>query len=286
MPQVLQVGSKNLNSENWEVFHPNGKHMFTCGERKAEWYVDRDLAVVTGDKKIQLTFEPKGYGFKEDEIFGLAGRNVMCVVSGEKEGLQRHHIVPYCYRRHFPEEYKTKNHHDVILVSYKVHEEYERHASKYKDELAIEFGVKNLNDLNLEYTRVLCDFSETKIKTVSKLYALFGSYGKIPQDIVLQNLEFVSKNSGIPFEILRTYNYVQLYKLYTILKEEYDAEFDEIKRQNRTKYDHGYHLVQKLDTHEKLEAFIKRWRLHFINTMNPPYMPEGWSVDFRCRVDL
>lgn len=286
MPQVLQIGSKNLNTENWEVFHPNGKHMFTCGERKAEWYVDRDLAKIIGEKRIQLTFQPKGYGFKEDEVFGLAGRNIMCVVSGEKENLQRHHIVPYCYRRHFPEEYKTKNHHDVILVSYKVHEQYEVYASQLKDELAAEYGIKTLNELNLDYTKILCDFSETKAKTVSKLFALFNSYGKIPQDVVFQNLEFISKNCGISFETLKSYSYIQLYMLYQYLKDEYDREFNNIKRQNRTQFDHGYHLVQKLDTHEKLEAFIKRWRQHFIDTMNPPYMPEGWSVDFRCRVEL
>ncbi len=60
---ILKVGSKNLNAENWEVYHPDGTHMFTCGEKKATWYLDKDLAKRTEDGKIQLTFEPKGNGF-------------------------------------------------------------------------------------------------------------------------------------------------------------------------------------------------------------------------------
>ena len=48
MAQVLQEGGKNLNTENWKVYHPNGKHMFTCGEKKASWYLEK-----MGNNKIQ-----------------------------------------------------------------------------------------------------------------------------------------------------------------------------------------------------------------------------------------
>ena len=57
---------------------------------------------------IRLTFMPKGNGFEDNEVFGRSMREAKCVVSGLEDGLQRHHIVPYCYRTYFPEIYKKK----------------------------------------------------------------------------------------------------------------------------------------------------------------------------------
>jgi len=286
MPQILQRGSKNLSNENWKVYHPNGKHMFTCGERKADWYVERNLAEIIGEKEIQLTFIPRGYGFKDDETFGLSGRNISCVVTGIKDNLQRHHIVPYCYRRHFKEAYKTKNHHDVVLVTYSVHQYYERFATQFKDQLAIEFGVKNLNDCNYLFTKELSDFAKLKIKTLSGLHSVFRAYGKISQPKIIEVLKLTSETTGIDFEFLKTLNYIQLFKLYSELKNHYNEEFEGFKQKKSLEHDHGYQVVKQLDTHEKIEDFVRIWRKHFIDTMNPPYMPDGWSIDFRCKVEV
>ena len=126
----------------------------------------------------------------------------------------------------------------------------------------------------------------TKVKTVSKLYALFGSYEKIPHNIVLKNLRFVAEQVGMPYEQIVSYNYIQLYKMYLILKEEFDNDFEAIKKSHRERFDHGYHLMQKLKTHEDIEDFVKMWRAHFVQTMKPKYMPEGWSIDFRVKVEI
>ena len=292
MTQVLKLGSKNFNLQNWKVFHPNGKHMFTCGEKRAEWYLNKvgddgkKLAKKIGDFKIQLNYVPKGNGFKEDEIFGLSDRIIRCVVTGENENLQRHHIVPYCYRTHFKEEYKSKNHHDVVLVTYKIHEIYEKYAIEFKNQLANKYNVKTLSEINLEYTKLIYDYSNDKIKMLSRFFSIFKYYNNIPQNSIIEALEHVSLYCDVSFENLCKLNYIQLYKLYTILKKKYDQEFEEFKFLNKQKYDHGYHLVQKLDTDQKIENFIKKWRKHFIDTMNPLYMPKGWSIDFKYKVEI
>ena len=287
MPQVLKIGSKNLNMENWKVLHPKGHHMFTCGERKAMWYLDKGLAnKIDEPYTIELNFEPKGYGFNNNEVFGLAGREVKCVVTNRTDGLQRHHIVPYCYRTHFPDEYKSKNHHDVVLVAYKVHEEYERYAFDYKNEMASIYEVPTLNELNLNYTRLLSEYSTDKVKMLSKLHSIFKNHKNIPQDIILENLRHVCLYTDIGFRNMCKLNYIQLYKLYLILRQTHQEDFDNFKERNRKSYDHGYHLVSKLDSHEKLEEFVKLWRTHFVERMNPPYMPLGWSIDFRVKVEL
>jgi hypothetical protein len=34
-----------------------------------------------------------------------------------------------------------------------------------------------------------------------------------------------------------------------------------------------------------IERFVRDWRLHFVTSMQPRYMPRGWSVDHPVRCD-
>jgi hypothetical protein len=283
---VLIEGSNSLNKENWMVHHPNGRHMFTCGEKKAMWYLEKDLAKVIGNKKIKFTFDPRGNGFEDNEEFGRNARENRCVVSGVVDGLQRHHIVPYCYRSFFPEEYKSKNHHDVVLINYKPHADYEVKATQFKDEIARIYGVKTIAELNAEYTTKLREFSRDDVILISNIGSLFKSYHWISYELKLEKLKLISELSGIPFETLCSYNYLQLYKIYKYLSDEHFNNVDKFKAENRMYYDHGYHVIQKLDSEDKIENFVKLWRNHFIDTMNPQHMPIGWSVDFRIKTKI
>lgn len=283
---ILKVGSKNLNSENWKVFHPNGRHMFTCGEKKAFWYLERDLAKLIGKKKIKLTFVPKGNGFEDNEEFGRNVRIARCVVSGLEENLQRHHIVPYCYRTYFPEEFKSKNHHDVVLINHQIHSQYEQKAIEYKDEIARIYGVKTIGELNVEYTQKLRESGKDGSILINALHSIFKSYSKMPYEVKIEKLHFISEQTGISYSIIEGLNYIQLYKLYLLLREKQVTDTYAFKGQNRQQYDHGYHVAQKLDTEEKIENFVKLWRNHFIETMKPKFMPQGWSVDFRIKTKI
>jgi len=283
---ILKVGSKNLNSENWKVYHPSGRHMFTCGEKKAKWYVDRELAKVIGKKMVELTFIPKGNGFEDNEEFGRSIRENRCVVSGIKEGLQRHHIVPYCYRTYFPEIYKSKNHHDVVLINHELHSNYEQKANDYKDEIARIYEVKTIGELNSEYTGKLREAGKDNSILLNAIHSLFKCYGRVSEEVKLEKLHFIADRTGIPFETICNYSYMQLYKIYLYLQVVHEKEIYDFKAENRQQYDHGYHLAQKLDSEEKIEEFVKLWRNHFIETMQPLFMPNGWSVDFRIKTKI
>lgn len=280
---ILKLGSSNLNAENWEVYHPNGTHMFTCGEKKAKWYLNRNLAKRTDDGKIILTFEPRGQGFYDDEIFGKTIREPICVVTGVDYDLQRHHIVPYCYRTYFPVKYKSKNHHDVVLINHEKHSEYEVEATIYKDEIAEKYGVKTINELNSEYTRKLREVGRNNAILLNTLHSIFKTHHLISSEIKFKKLKMISELSGIPLKNILKYNYIQLYKLFTLVKKQHDEIIYKFKGDNRKLYDHGYHVVRKLDTEEKIKEFVKLWRVHFIETMKPKFMPAGWSVDFRIK---
>ena len=283
---ILKAGSKNLNLENWKVYHPNGRHMFTCGEKKANWYLERNLAKTIGKKKIKFTFIPKGNGFEDDEDFGRNIREAKCVVSGLKDGLQRHHIVPYCYRTYFPNEFKSKNHHDVVLINYEIHSAYEQKAIEYKNVIAKMYRVKTISELNAEYTTKLRENGKDDLILLNAIHSLFKSYGKMPDNVKLEKLHFISEKTGIPYNQIERFNYIQMYKMYLLLNEKHIVEMGAFKTENRTFYDHGYHVVQKLNTEKKIKEFIKLWRNHFINTMKPKYMPNGWSLDFRFKTKI
>jgi hypothetical protein len=260
--------------------------MFTCGEKKAQWYLERNLAKQIGEREIELTFIPKGNGFEDNEEFGRSVREARCVVTGMEVGLQRHHIVPYCYRTYFPEQYKSKNHHDVVLVNHEIHSIYEQKANQYKDVIAEMYGVKTISELNAEYTRNIRERGKGNSILLNAIHSLFKSYGKMPDSIKFEKLHFISEQTNIPYDVIETLSYVQMFKLYLLLREEHLTQMYVFKEENRHYYDHGYHLVQKLDTEDKIEEFVKLWRNHFIKTMNPMYMPNGWSINFRIKTKI
>ena len=90
-----------------------------------------------------------------------------------------------------------------------------------------------------------------------------------------------SQLTNIQYDLILTFNYLQLYKLLEYVKIKQIDIIDKFKKNNKKYYDHGYWVVQKLDTEEKIKEFIMLWRKHFINTMKPKYLPNGWSVNFR-----
>ena len=109
---------------------------------------------------------------------------------------------------------------------------------------------------------------------------------KLPNEIKLEKLHFISECTEIPLDFLISLNYIQLYKLYLLLKEKQIIDTLQFKEENKKQFEHGYHVVQKLDTEEKIEEFVKLWRNHFIRTTKPKYMPKGWSIDFRIKTKI
>ncbi|CAO3628333.1 unnamed protein product [Mucor hiemalis] len=74
MPQVkkevvMPSKKSNIIYENWKVFSLHRKLMFRCNEKKAQWYLKKDLAVMMPDepRSIKFTFEAKGDGHKKDD---------------------------------------------------------------------------------------------------------------------------------------------------------------------------------------------------------------------------
>lgn len=242
---------------NKKIYHPDGFLMFRCGDDKLDWYVSRGLAKKVGDD-AQLLFAPKGMGYFQDEYL-LADKSNICVVCGHSEELEltRHHVVPYCYRVHFPLVYKEHNHYDVLPLCRKCHDIYEHsYAFQLKEELAGRYdaplnGVFDV--INLDYNRA-----------VARAFVIQKQGDKLPANRKQLMLDFITKYLGrIP-----TNDDLHL------LAKKPKLNICDIK------ITHGKLVVSKI---ENLDEFVRMWRNHFITTMNPKYLPAGWTISGKVK---
>jgi len=264
-----------------KVYSPSGNLMFLCVEKKANWYLDRadketglPLAVEirhinpvlnfimnlffikSSRKKIQLTFEPKDEGNKDDK-YSLSKKRNRCVVTGDKdlELLTKHHITPYCYRMFMPSEYKSANSHDIVPITSEKHYEYERHADKLKQKIAKMYDAplngKSDIDHKLFYAiksaRALTEYSEVMSKESSERHK----------------------------EIIRAYT-SQKKVTQKILDKLTSTDFAEASRVKA----HGEIVIEKISMEgpEAFQEFVEMWREHFIAHAKPKYMPKHWDV--------
>lgn len=240
---------------NWTVLHPDGFEMFKCVDRKANWYLNRNLAYIVSltPKVIKLTFKPNGVGWKDDK-FALSPKKNICVVCGESElsKLTTHHIVPTFYKKHFPEQNKIATSHDVIVICRKCHDEYENvYALQLKEKISNYYGVPLCNSKS--------DFS--RIIQLSK--TLYFNYDLIPIERKEQltnriiNLIGISKSD---FSIEHLESFAKISK----------------KQYNDFHNNHGKFVVEKI---ENIQDFVVMWRQDFVNKMMPKFMPEYWDIN-------
>lgn len=240
--------------QNCEVLHPDGNLMFRCSSKKANWYLKRNLATKLKDEPlvVQLTFAPNGNGHMDDP-YHLQVMENKCVVCGGLEDLTRHHIVPYCYRKFFIDELKNHRAYDVMALCSSCHHEYETQANILKEAIGQEYGMP-VGGLGIKY-----DEACARAKTAAHAILTHGS--RIPQPR-LDDL----------YERVRSY----------LGREPTTDDLQKVGERNlydfRDYVHHGRYVVSKIPA-DGIEEFIRKWRRHFLETMQPKFMPKNWSVE-------
>lgn len=123
------------------MFSIEDKFLAHVDTKRMNWYLDRDLAIMINDKDFKLTFVSKG-DKDRGEYYKLELLNV-CVVCGSEDELTKHHVVPYQYRKFFPDMYKSKSSFDVLCLCKECHNEYELEADKLKEKYLSAYGLTN-----------------------------------------------------------------------------------------------------------------------------------------------
>ena len=240
---------------NCQVLSPDGILMFRCDEKKLNWYLDRNLAeeIDFDDNRrtIRLTFTPRGLGNHEKE-FGLSEMKNLCVICGTDKFLTKHHIVPICYRKYFPIEYKSHNFHDVLSICIDCHESYERKADELKLKLSIEYNAP-LNG-EIEINRDLIKF----VKIANTL---------LRKDILIPKIRKEKiKNELKEYLNIKRLTNNQLNKIIELSP-------------SKIKKTHGEMVIEKIDS---IQDFVEMWRNHFISNNDCKNLPENWSIKTNC----
>lgn len=241
----------NVIYGNCLVRSPDGSDMFRCIKKKANWYLNRDLAILISKTPliIQLTFQPNGQGHKND-LYGLSKKENKCVVCGtyDLSVLTKHHIVPYEYRTHFPLEVKEHSSHDVVSICDKHHTEYEKiFAKKLKTNLA------EIYDAPLGITK--------KDKELDVMY----SYARA----IIKHGEKMGEE-----RIIEMKEYIQSFHEKII---DGDIILELAKTNNKKNYIKHSEIIYENIKHD-IQSFVELWRNHFITSMIPKFMPVGWEI--------
>ena len=136
------MADKSLSKKpygNHKMFSIEDKFLAYVDTKRMNWYLDRDLAIMVNDKDFKLTFVSKGDNDR-GEYYKLELQNC-CVVCGSEDNLTKHHVVPYQYRKYFPDEYKSKSSFDVLCLCKTCHNEYELEADKLKQQYFDAYGL-------------------------------------------------------------------------------------------------------------------------------------------------
>ncbi len=237
---------------NYHFQGPHGEPMFHGDAEKALWYLNRGLVEVVSREPavLRFRFTPAGRGHAGDDYY-LAGKVNRCVVCGASEGLNRHHVVPSVYRRHLPASVKDHSHHDVLLLCLACHEKYEGAADRLKAELGEEVGVP------LHGLRGPRDRERDRARKLA--FALVRYAGQIPAARLEEMRRLIA--AWVGRESLS------------------DADLEAIAgldHENGETIEHGRQVVAAASD---VQAFIRRWREHFLRTMQPRFLPEHWDVD-------
>ncbi|XP_041827754.1 exonuclease 3'-5' domain-containing protein 2 isoform X2 [Melanotaenia boesemani] len=250
--------------DNCFLYAPDGQPLCTCDKKKAKWYLDKGIGVLQSEDPfvVRLLFEPSGRPDSQQDYYLTAKEN-LCVVCGKADSYIRKNIVPHEYRRHFPTEMKDHNSHDILLLCTSCHAASNVHDSFLKQQLAEEFAAPQGCE---EGVRPLEDSDRRRVRSAAR--ALLGAGEGLPEQrreelqVLIKNFLNV-KDEKLTLEVLQ-----QVASLETRIL-------------NETYVPHGLKVVQA-HAEQGLRGLMdleRRWRQHFLTTMQPRHLPPLWSVD-------
>ncbi|XP_007569532.1 exonuclease 3'-5' domain-containing protein 2 isoform X1 [Poecilia formosa] len=244
---------------------PDGQPLCTCDKKKALWYLDKGIGELQSEDPfiVRLLFEPSGRPDSQQDYYLTAKEN-LCVVCGKADSYIRKNIVPHEYRRHFPTEMKDHNSHDILLLCTSCHAASNVHDGFLKQQLANEFAAPQGCE---EGVRVLEDSDRRRVRSAAR--ALLSAKDGLPEQrrdelqLLIRNYMDMNEEQELTNEVLQ-----EAADLKTrILNEAYVPHGLKVVRAHAQR---GLRGLMELE---------RRWRRHFLTTMQPRHLPPLWSVD-------
>jgi hypothetical protein len=290
------LAMKKTMYDNIGMFDPDGHHLCNISMKKANWYINKNLATWTNNESstdvssIQLSFHPKiaARSSKQDATTGLVTYNRgkkmnQCVVCGAQRDYMRHYIVPYCYRSLFPVRFKTHMTHDVVLLCAETCHARADCRSQQRM-MRLEKKLRMHLDPETEPPQIM-DRQLHQVQSAAQ--ALLKWKDRIPANRILEYQELLVDWWQLDsIDALTNHHLMQ-------------ASQVEARRPN-PKHIPGPKLVMNhvllkssgapsnggsTSVDMPIAQFVRDWRLHFLQTMQPKFLPIGWSVDSPVQCD-
>jgi len=251
---------------NVGVYSSDDEFMFYTNQRKLNFYIKNNLIEKVSDTHYKLTFEPKGKGYSDKDSaigkFCNIPRINQCVVTGETDltKITKHHIVPSCFRKHFPIE-KKNNFQLVVQILNKEHTRYTEIEQQFYNEIADMFGVPHW----ATYSKPIPDIiGGSKIAKT-----LFLHRDKMPQDRrEALELRFV-QHTGLKPTLTNLQESINFDLV--------DSQIPKVKEKKTVDNNFGAAVAAKITDYR---AFEKMWLDHFILHMQPKFMPEDLMLNY------
>ena len=172
----------------------------------------------------------------------------------------RHYVVPYCYRTLLPEKYKTHMSHDIVIMCTECHLACEQATQKRQKQM--EAPLRN------DPQTALSAIPNSELYRVrSWALALYRSANRLPPakrqeyEALVRSYYKLGEDEDLTAELIRSASEIETHE-------------------PNPKYIPGPELVaETLTSDEEIADFIRDWRKHFLITIQPRYLPKGWSVD-------
>ncbi|KAM9989043.1 hypothetical protein ACTFIY_005103 [Dictyostelium cf. discoideum] len=294
------VPDKRVLYDNCLMYSPDDVLLCSISKKKVEWYVSRQLADIIKEEplSIKLKFQPHGEGHSGDDYY-LAHKENICVVCGSTHKILRHSVVPHCYRQYLPEEIKSHSSHDVLLLCCDCHANMDKRTQIMRMMIAKQYSVP-LDSENKVYITDNDLLKITKMALIVKnhFYQHQQEEEEEEEEETIINEDGSSSNNSSGTNKISNKKYksnIPEYKLEEmkvevanyIGKKEIDLkDLDQLiylnpKQKNENYIPHEKQVMEKvLALGEKgIFEFIRSWRKNFIETVQPKFLSQHWSIN-------
>lgn len=285
-----------MEARQSELYHnimlldPNGNQLCNIKRDRVTWYISRGLADLRhkdhcpalsdtrlqcacsqdADMAVQLRFEPKGRGHEGNEYY-LAPKKNECVVCAADTSLLRYSVVPHYYRRHMPEYLKSRSSHDIVLMCVSCHQIASFHADTLRAQLAQECGIPR----HVSTPKEDADRKRARSYATALLSARAENIPRTRRIEMFRTLRVFQKArageaGGEGEEEMEDNILREIANLTCVDKTQNEEEGGGGQLVSQGHLSQGHLIVA---AQRDLHIFIRRWRRHFIESMQPQYLP-------------
>ncbi|KAI8363077.1 hypothetical protein B0O80DRAFT_379285 [Mortierella sp. GBAus27b] len=264
--------------DNISVYAPPDSNLiFRCSQKRANWYLSRNLARTLSPTSIHLNFAPAGQGHVNDPYY-LEERENKCVVCGqatEEAGATMLHVIPEQYRKWFPIRLKSHSSHDVLVACPECNATWDREAAIVRKEIV------KLYKIPLEGIGWIKDHGAGVAKRSA------GAVAKKQNVIPVERLQVLEKS--VYDWWVKTHNDDTISadassRLKRALPED-DPESlpsnnnDNDSRKKPKPESNTKPLTPARDGWRDVAEFIRTWRKAFLDRIQPEHLSSEWKVE-------